>query len=504
MANASKRRLFENRKTAAEELAANLEFMRAEKPIVLGLMNGGVIVAEIVAAHLDAPLDVMLIEKLMAPKGPGHVVGVVDEHGRISMIESTARWHHLTSQQMVEPARAVFESLQKRRARIRALLPELDIMNRTVVLVDEGVDTGARMLGAIASVRDRGAGRIAVAAPAGASRATWQLRDKADVVVIPHRPNKFAGVDHFYDSFPPISDETILALIERHVAERGTQHGAEARTIHLPLKNSHGIDLSCDLDLPSGLAASDGHVPAVVFAHGFESNALSPRNLAISRRLTKRGLVGIRMDFTGHGRSGGKIDQATDEQMLDDLTCVFRRVVTLNEIDHRRLALVGSGTGALIALRFAAHEPLLGALVLRGPILGDERELAARIRTPTLIIHAEGDTALAEGVGILDRHLLAPHQCVRIANSNRLFNDPISLELMINASVEWLCDHLKFAASGQLPTPPPAPASPPPPDGAETTGDDESSPIAGSGEAGITADRGSGDSDDFDDFDDEV
>lgn len=452
----TKKRLFVNRKAAADELADNLEFLRAEKPVVLGLMNGGVIVAEVVAAHLNAPLDVMLIERLHAPKNPGHIVGVVDEHGRISMIESTARWHHLTSQQMVEPARAAFKDLQKRRARIRELLPELDVRNRTVILVDEGVDTGARMLGAIASVRDRGAKKVAVAAPAGASRATWQLRDTADVVVIPHRPNKYKGVDHFYESFPSISDDTVLALIERHITERPEHVPAGVRTIHLPLQNSRGIELSCDLDLPDGLTPDSPAAPAVVFAHGFESNAISPRNVPISQRLAKRGVIGVRLDFTGHGRSGGEEQDATDEQMFDDLKCVFQRIVDLHEIDHRRLGLVGSGTGALIALQFAAHEPLLGALVLRGPLLGDERELAEHVRAPTLIIHAVGDTALEEGVNILEQHLRVSHECMRIPNSNRLFNDPISMELMVNASVEWLCDHLKFAQTGTVQTIPQA------------------------------------------------
>ena len=100
-------RLFENRRNAAENLSENLEFLREEKPIVVGLMNGGVIIAEIVAKHLDAPLDVMLIEKLSAPKVPDHVVGVVDEPGRISMDESVAGWHPRTSPERLEPARIV-------------------------------------------------------------------------------------------------------------------------------------------------------------------------------------------------------------------------------------------------------------------------------------------------------------------------------------------------------------------------------------------------------------
>lgn len=443
-------RLFENRRNAAENLSENLEFLREEKPIVVGLMNGGVIIAEIVAKHLDAPLDVMLIEKLSAPKVPDHVVGVVDEHGRISMIESVARWHHLTSQKMVEPARIVFEKLQKRRARIREILPEREVRRRTVIIVDEGVDKGARMLGAISSMRDRGAAKIVVAAPAGASRACWQLRDTADVVVIPHQPSKYKGVNHFYRNFPAISDETVYAIIERQVKERPEQQQSGVKTIQINVKNSLGMNLACELDIPP--TDNDDDVtarPAVLFAHGFESNSISPRNVPISRRLAKRGIIGMRLDFTGHGRSEGTIEQATDEQMLSDLRNACSAILNLKEIDPKRLGMVGSGTGGCIAMKFAASEPLLNSLVLRGPLCGDESDIAPLIKASTLIIHAESDTALEEGVNSINDHLSCTHEYMRIPQSNRLFNDPISMELMINATVEWFVDHLMNVQQGK-------------------------------------------------------
>lgn len=442
-------RLFENRRNAADDLSKNLEFLREENPIVVGLMNGGVIIAEIVARHLDAPLDVMLIEKLSAPKIPDHVVGVVDEHGRISMIESVARWHHLTSQKMVDPARIVFEKLQKRRARIREILPELEVRRRTVIIVDEGVDKGARMLGAVSSMRDRGAAKIVVAAPAGASKASWQLRETADVVVIPHQPSKYKGVHHFYRHFPAISDETVYAIIERQVRERPEHQQSGVKTIQINVENSLGMHLACELDIPPTDTEDDVTArPAVIFAHGYESNSVSPRNVPISRRLAKRGIIGVRFDFTGHGRSEGTLEQATDEQMLSDLRNVCNAIVNLNEIDPKRLGLVGSGTGGLLAMQFAASEPLLGSLVLRGPLCGDESDIAPLIRAPTLIIHAESDTALEEGVNSINDHLSCTHECMRIPHSTRLFNDPISMELMINATVEWFADHLMHVQKG--------------------------------------------------------
>ncbi len=203
-------RLFRNRIEAANELSQHLEFLRDQQPIVLGLANGGVPMAAVIARHLQAPLDVLLIETLCCPETPEQIVGAIDEHGRISMIQTAARWHHVTSQQLVDPAREAFRKMQHRHTAIRSILPPSEVRGRTVIIVDQGVVSGAKMLGAIASLKDRGAGKIVAAAPAGTSQATWQLHESADVLVIPHRPAKFKGIESFYDEFNEVSDEMVF------------------------------------------------------------------------------------------------------------------------------------------------------------------------------------------------------------------------------------------------------------------------------------------------------
>jgi len=437
--------LFRNRLEAGEDLAAKLSFLADENPIVLGLGNGGLQVAEVVARTLNAPLDVLLIERLYAPSARDHVVGAVDEHGRISMIKSTARWHHLSSQQMIRPAREAFMELQQRRSKLRRLLPELEVRGRTVIIVSEGIDTGATMLGALASVRDRGAAKIIVASPAGHSKATWQLHELADMVVIPHQPGRYESVAGFYKSFPEVTDEIMLASLERWVSSRQDEQPG-VRTFTIKITSTQGQTLSCVLDLPPDLERGSGPYPAVVFAHGFESDARSPRSVPISRRLAKRGIVGARLDFTGHGRSEGSPDDATDRQMLEDLHVAFTSIAQLQEVDAERMGLNGAGTGAMVALLYAAQQPMVKAMVIRGPICGREIDAARQVTAPTLLIHAERDTALEEPIEALDRELQAPHELLRIPDSNRLFGDPISLELMVNASVEWLADHLLWPA----------------------------------------------------------
>jgi putative phosphoribosyl transferase len=445
-------RLFKNRQEAAHELAGALDYVRSDKPVVLGLANGGVPLAEIIADELDAQFDVMLLDRLHAPAAPEHVVGAVDEHGRISMIQSTARWHHLTSQQMVEPAREAFRGLQRKRGKVRAILPELDVRDRTVIVVSQGVASGAKMLGAIASLRDRGANRIVAAAPAGTETASWQLHESADVVVIPHRPTQFKGIEHFYEDFQHVSDEELIATIERRIAARPEQQPG-ITTIVMKFSGSRNQLLCCEIDLPPGTKRGSGPYPAVIFSHGVDSHAGSPRNVAISKRLAKRGIVGVRMDFTGHGRSENTPDGATDQQMLEDLHFMVHNLTQLDEVDMDRVGLAGSGSGAMIALHYAAQRPAIRTMVIRGPVCGREVDASHKVRCPTLLIHAERDTALKDTIDCLNAELAATHELICIPNSNRLFSDPISLELMVNASVDWLVDHLTNIPPSQDRTP---------------------------------------------------
>ncbi len=447
-------RLFKNRLAAAAELADDLAFLKGDDPLVLGIPNCGVPIAAAIAEAIDGSLDILLIAKLAAPRPPQQIVGAVDEHGRISMIQSAARWHHLTSRQMIGPARAAFAQLQERRGRFRAVLPETDVRGRTVVIVDHGVETGATMLAAVASVRDRGAAKVIAAAPAGCSKATWQLHDTADTVVIPHAPSRFKGIEHFYEVFDEVTDQDVASILQQWAAAR-PEHHPGVRTLVMRVIGEGKQVIHCELDLPPGTARGCDPLPAVIFAHSRDSDGRSPQSVPISRRLAKRKVIGVRMDFTGHGRSEGTIEAADDERMLADLRSVYENVRLLQEVDPERIGLNGSGTGGMVALCFAAQQPKIAAMVLRGPVCGEEVEAAGRVKAPTLLIHAERDTALSAGVHDLDQRLTAAHELLEIPESSRQFNDPVSMELMVSASVDWLVDHLGARRSLGSPTDPP-------------------------------------------------
>jgi len=449
-------RLFQNRTEAAHELARLLAFLKPEEPIVLGLANGGVPIAEIIAASLGAPLDVLLAERLLAPKAPSHVVGAVDEHGRISMIKSTARWHHLTSQQMVGPAREVFRGLQRRRGALRAILPEMEVRDRTVIVVGQGVVSGAKMLGAIASVRDRGARKVVAAAPAGAGEATWQLQEAAELVVIPHRPTKFKSVEGFYQEFTEVTDDTVLNIVERWVSSRPPEQ-LGVKTILMKVTNEQGHLLACEVDLPPGTTRGSGPYATVVFAHGYESDGRNRRTVPISSRLAKRGIIGVRANFTGHGRSEGELADATEARMASDLAHILTGVRHLDEVDSDRMGLVGSASGATIVLKLAAGMAGLRGIVVRGPMIGGELELAATVKSPTLLVFATLDEPFASHARRKSAGLPSTHELLEIPDSTRLFNDAISMEMMVGASVDWIVDHVGALPVGEtLPSEEPA------------------------------------------------
>lgn len=439
--------LFKNRLGAARELAGNLAFLKDQNPLILGIPNYGVPIAEVIAESLDAHLDILLIAKLCAPQRPEQVVGAVDEHGRISMIQSAARWHHLTAREMIDPAREAFAELQGRRARYRAVLPETEVRGRTVVIVDHGVDTGATMLAAIASVRDRGSQRVIVAAPAGCGKATWQLHETADGVVIPHTPSKFKGVERFYETFDPVTDREVESILQRWAASR-PEHHPGVRTLVMRVVSEQERVVHCELDLPPGTTRGSGPYPAVLFAHGLESDGRNPRSMMISRRLAKRGIMGVRIDFTGHGRSDGTIEDATPQRMLTDLRTVFENVCILDEVDSARIGLTGSGTGAMLALELATAAAQIRAVAARGPLSGREIQACRDVRAPTILIHGQQDAIMANAVKLHGDAVPDPHQLLEIPDSNRWFNDPISLELMVDASVEWLAAHLAGEGAG--------------------------------------------------------
>jgi putative phosphoribosyl transferase len=203
---------YPDRETAGAHLAGLLtHYAGSDDVTVLGLVRGGVPVAKVVADHLGAPLDVLVVRKLGVPGAPELAFGALGSGGVTVYNEEIAG---LLADSDIEAVRRREEvELHRREQRYRAGRPPLDLTGRTAVIVDDGLATGATARASVPVARALGARRVVVAVPVGAPDAVAKLRRVADEVICPMVPPDFGAVSRYYDRFDQTSDDEVNALL---------------------------------------------------------------------------------------------------------------------------------------------------------------------------------------------------------------------------------------------------------------------------------------------------
>jgi predicted phosphoribosyltransferase len=207
--------VFENRTDAGRRLAAQLSGLRDERPLVFGLPRGGVPVAAEVAGSLDARLEVLVVRKLGAPRNRELAVGAVAEGGTAIIDRGLAGRVGLTARALEKVLEREGRELQRQVRRFRDDFPPVEVLGRTVLVVDDGLATGLSDLAAVRALRSRRAGRIVVAAPVGSHEAVRMLTGEADEVLCHTVPERLLGVGNWYRDFAAVSDERVLELLAR-------------------------------------------------------------------------------------------------------------------------------------------------------------------------------------------------------------------------------------------------------------------------------------------------
>ena len=181
--------------------------------VVLGLPRGGVPVAREVSARLSAPLDVFVVRKLGLPGHRELAIGAIAGGGVRVLNQEVVERHHLSPQLIDQVAAAETVELTRREQAYRGDRPPLDVRGRTVVIVDDGLATGATMRVAAIAVRQLGATAVICAAPVAPAPAPALLRDVADDVVAVMLPDDFYAVGQFYDDFRETTDDDVRAAL---------------------------------------------------------------------------------------------------------------------------------------------------------------------------------------------------------------------------------------------------------------------------------------------------
>lgn len=212
---------FEDRVDAGRALARRLGSYRGKRALVLGIPRGGVPVAAEVARRLEADLDVVVARKLGAPEQPELAIGAVTADGSEFINEELVRDLGVPETYTARVRKEQMAEAHRRETRFRRSGPVQPISGRVVLLVDDGLATGATMCAAARSVRRRRPSRLVVAVPVGSAEACDALRDEADEVVCPHVPELFGAVGYFYRSFPPTEDSEVDSILREFRSRRG-------------------------------------------------------------------------------------------------------------------------------------------------------------------------------------------------------------------------------------------------------------------------------------------
>ncbi|GAA0516996.1 hypothetical protein GCM10011581_21060 [Saccharopolyspora subtropica] len=206
---------FENREDAGRRLAQQLEHLRGEDPVVLGLPRGGVVVAFVVARALDAPLDVIVVRKLGVPGHRELGMGAIGE-GDVRIINDEVLWKTgVSPRDLAEVERRERTELDRRARLLRAERPRLDVTGRTVVVVDDGIATGSTAHVACRVAHKQGAGRVVLAVPVAPPHALERLAEVTDEQVCLETPEWFAAIGQWYRDFAQTSDAEVVELLRR-------------------------------------------------------------------------------------------------------------------------------------------------------------------------------------------------------------------------------------------------------------------------------------------------
>jgi len=207
--------LFKDRKEAGEVLAECLAAYRDKDALVLGIPRGGVPVAAEVARGLNAEMDIIVARKLGSPDSAELAIGAVTANGGRFLNEEVIRELDVSDTYLARVTEMEMAEARLREERFRRSRPAPTLNDRIVILVDDGLATGATMRAAVRSVRKAMPARLVVAVPVAPPQTCGALRREADEVVCPYQPDPFWAIGLFYQNFAPTEDSEVEGLIRQ-------------------------------------------------------------------------------------------------------------------------------------------------------------------------------------------------------------------------------------------------------------------------------------------------
>ena len=421
---------FQDRQDAAHQLAAALAHYRGRTPLVLAIPRGGVPVGRIVAGLLGGELDVVLVRKLGAPLNPELAIGAVDEQGAV-MLNENAEWTGADAAYVDREAQRQLELIRERRRRYGAGRTPAPVRGRTVIVVDDGLATGATMIAALCALRAQDPERLVCAVPVASAESLAEVRHHADEVVCLATPTPFHGVGLHYRDFAAVDDEEVSVALG---ASPSTQ--ASARALRIAMD---GVLLDGDLVVPAS------PLGLVLFGHGESRGRDSARNRFVTRALQQHGIATLLMDLLTPAEDDDCEAHCGIALLTHRLQAALRHVREDAGLRELPVGLLGTNSGAAAAVSVAAESPdEVVAVVSCGgrPDLAAPQSLS-RVRTPTLLIIGGADRQMLE----LNRRARARMEpwaeLIVMPGATHPFEEPGALEQAAEHAAAWFVRHFE-------------------------------------------------------------
>jgi putative phosphoribosyl transferase len=437
--------LFSDRTDAGKRLAERLAPLATKDVVILGLPRGGIPVAAEVAEALDAPLDVIVVRKLGLPFQPELAMGAIGEDGARAINHAVVSRAGITVSEMAEVEQAERKELERRAQRFRTARPRLDLTDRTVIIVDDGVATGSTATAACQVARLHGAAVIVLAVPVAPAHAGEQFSNDADEFIALETPDPFHAVGQFYADFAQTTDAEVVDLLA--TADRRAAGSVKTRDQRShPDKVGRGADAEIDVGptrLPGFMKIPDDPIGIVVFAHGSGSSRHSPRNQYVASMLNTAGLATLLFDLLTPQEELDR-DNVFNAELLGRRLAEVR-VWLAHEpgVGHLPVGYFGASTGAAAAL-WAAAEPEadVAAVVSRGgrPDLAGIR--LTSVTAPTRLIVGGNDQAVLELNRQAQGQLAGKTDLAIVAGASHLFEEHGTLHLAAILAEDWFTQHL--------------------------------------------------------------
>ena len=206
--------VFDDRSQAGAMLAERLGHLATESPVVLALPRGGVEVGYEVARTLGAPLDVIVARKIGAPGRPELGIGAVAPGGVKVLDQFAVRYLGVTEQEIDRMASTETAEMERRLRAYRGNRPSLELKDRTVIVVDDGLATGVTARAAVQSIQLQNPRKVVLAIPVCAAETAESMRGEVDEIVCVQMPDDVRAVGLWYQDFRQLEDDEVVALLE--------------------------------------------------------------------------------------------------------------------------------------------------------------------------------------------------------------------------------------------------------------------------------------------------